>query len=128
MAKQQLVMRVLESMGYKPQIDDDGDVKFRFQLKQIYVMETLNEETNYLVVVFPHFYMLQEGEESKALAACNKLTRDVIFAKVYADEALVGVSACCEFFYSDEGSMAFNLERAFDALSLVRTAFYNEME
>lgn len=128
MTKQQLVVSVLESMGYKPQIDGDGDVKFRFQLKQLYVMETLDEETNYLVVVYPHFYILQGGEESKALVACNKLTREAIFAKVYVEETLSGVSACCDFYYSDKESMAFNFKRAFEVLGLVRTAFYNEME
>lgn len=128
MTKQQLVTRVIESMGYNPQIDNDSDVKFRFQLKQIYVMETLDEDTNYLVVVYPHFYILQEGEEEKALAACNKLTRDAIFAKVYTDEALTSVSACCEFYYSDEESITFNLERALEVLSVVHTAFYKEMD
>ena len=37
MTKKELMMSVLERMGYPPKIDDDGDIMFCYQLKTIYV-------------------------------------------------------------------------------------------
>ena len=36
MTKKEMVMEAIESLGYKPYIDDDGDICVRFQMKNIY--------------------------------------------------------------------------------------------
>ena len=33
MNKKELVLQTLEKMGYKPEIDDEGDIMVRFQMK-----------------------------------------------------------------------------------------------
>lgn len=44
MTKKDLVVKTLESMGYNPKIDDDGDVMFHYQMKLIYILGTQMEE------------------------------------------------------------------------------------
>lgn len=33
MTKKELIVKVLKDMGFKPHEDDDGDVAFRYQMK-----------------------------------------------------------------------------------------------
>lgn len=35
MTKKDLVVKALESMGYKPKIDNDGDVMFHYQWNEV---------------------------------------------------------------------------------------------
>ena len=77
MTKQEMVVSVLQSLGLKPKIDDEGDVFVRYQMKTFYVMGTNSDDEDYLVVVFPQMYEIDEGEETKVLAACNKTTREL---------------------------------------------------
>ena len=51
-----------------------------------------------------------EGEETLTLAVCNKVSRDIKLAKVFIDHTLEGVSASCEFFYTDMESLKNNVE------------------
>lgn len=44
MTKKDLVVKALESMGYKPKIDNDGDVMFHYQMKLIYTRHTDGRE------------------------------------------------------------------------------------
>lgn len=122
MTRQEKVISILQALGYKPQTDDDGDLRIRYQMKSFYVLGTQSEE-NFLSVIFPQFYEFEEGEVTKVLAACNKLTRDIKLAKVYIDQTFKNVTASCEFFYNDEESMKVCLEKSLEILGLVRSGF-----
>lgn len=122
MTKQDMVVSALEALGHKPQKDDDGDLRIRYQMKNFYVMGTQLEE-NFLSVIFPQFYEFEEEEVTKVLAACNKLTRDIKLAKVYIDQTFKNVTASCEFFYNDEENMKVCLEKSLEILGLVRAGF-----
>lgn len=123
MTKHEVVVSVLQSLGFKPQIDDDGDIFVRYQMKTFYVMGANSGDEDYLVVVFPQMYEVDEGEETKVLAACNKTTR----AKVYIDQTLENVSASCEFYYNGEESLRTCLDKAIEILGMVRLTFINTM-
>lgn len=122
MTKQDMVVSALEALGHKPQKDDDGDLRIRYQMKSFYVMGTQLEE-NFLSVIFPQFYEFEEEEVTKVLAACNKVTRDIKLAKVYIDQTFKNVTASCEFFYNDEENMKVCLEKSLEILGLVRSGF-----
>ncbi len=122
MTKQDMVVSALEVLGYKPQKDDDGDLRIRYQMKSFYVMGTQLEE-NFLSVIFPQFYEFEEEKVTKVLAACNKVTRDIKLAKVYIDQTFKNVTASCEFFYNDEESMKVCLKKSLEILGLVRSGF-----
>lgn len=127
MNKRDLVKLTLEVMGYKPTIDDDGDILLHYQMKTIYVLGTQQEESKYLIVMLPQFYEMREGEEIKTLTVCNKLTRDVTLAKVFIDKTLKDVTACCEFYYCDEDCLEAQLKHSFEIIGQIRSTFYKTM-
>lgn len=122
MNKKELIVKVLEDMGFKPHEDNDGDVAFRYQMK--YILGIVGDESEqYFVLVMPQFYEIENGEEHIALAACNKITRDLKLVKVYVDQTFKNVSANCEFYYTDEESLKSNIENSLRILGIVRTLF-----
>ena len=128
MTKKELIMSTLEGkMGYCPEVDEDGDIRVAYQLKTIYVM-TGDDDEQYVSVMLPQFHEIEDGKETLALAVCNKMTRELKFAKVYVDQTFKNVTATCEFFYSGKKSLEQNLEKAFELLGVVRTVFRNDME
>ena len=128
MTKKELIMSTLEEkMGYCPEIDEDGDIKFAYQLKTIYVM-TADDDEQYVSVMLPQFHDIEEGKETVALAVCNKMTRELKFAKVYIDQTFNHVTATCEFYYSSKKSLLQNLERSLELLGVIRTVFRNDMD
>lgn len=127
MTRHEMVVSVLQSLGLKPQIDDDGDIFVRYQMKTFYVMGANSDDEDYLVVVFPQMYEVNEGEETKVLAACNKTNREIKLAKVYIDQTLKNVSASCEFYYNGEESLKTCLDKAIEILGMVRLTFIKTM-
>lgn len=127
MTRHEMVVSVLQSLGFKPQIDDDGDIFVRYQMKTFYVMGANSDDEDYLVVVFPQMYEVDEGEETKVLAACNKITHEIKLAKVYIDQTLKNVSASCEFYYNGEESLKTYLDKAIEILGMVRLTFIKTM-
>ena len=66
MTKHEMVVSVLQSLGLKPQIDDEGDIFVRYQMKTFYVMGANSDDEDYLVVVFPQMYEVDEGKRQKS--------------------------------------------------------------
>ena len=122
MNKANLIMKTLEGLGCRPHIDEDGDVAFRYQLKQLYAMVGLEDEP-YVTLVQPYVYEIEQGEEVEVLATCNKLTRDVKLVKVYIDQAHQSVFASCEFFYSDESSLELSLKESLRLMGRIKALF-----
>lgn len=122
-----MILEAVGSLGYKPVVDDDGDICVRYQMKNIFFM-TGSEEEQYVTAILPQFQEVNEGEEALALAVCNKVNRDTKLAKVYIDQTFKSVSASCEFFYTDMESLKNNVEYTLVILGMVRSAYYNARE
>lgn len=122
MTKKEMIAEAVESLGYKPVVDDDGDICVRYQMKNIYFMTGQDEEP-YISAILPQFADVNEGEETLTLAVCNKMTRDVKLAKVYIDQTLKSVSASCEFFYTDMESLKANVRHSLNILGMVRSTY-----
>ena len=120
-------MEAVACLGYVPQVDPDGDVLVRYQLKNMYVMVG-QEDDPYVSVVLPQLAAVEEGGEKLALAICNKLTRDLKLAKLYLDHSLKSVSASCEFYYSDMENMTNSLQHALTILGLVTREYMKNQE
>ena len=127
MTRHEMVVSVLQSLGFKPQIDNDGDIFVRYQMKTFYVMGANSDDEDYLIIVFPQMYEVNEGEETKVLAACNKITREIKLAKVYIDQTLKNVTASCEFYYNGEESLKTCLDKSIEILGMVRLTFIKTM-
>lgn len=122
-----MILEAVGSLGYKPTVDDDGDICVRYQMKNIFFM-TGSEEEQYVTAILPQFQEVNEGEEALALAVCNKVNCDTKLAKVYIDQTFKSVSASCEFFYTDMESLKNNVEYTLVILGMVRSAYYNARE
>ncbi len=122
MNKKELILQILEKMSYKPEIDNDGDIMFRFQMKTVFVL-TGDEDEKYVSVMLPQFYEIVDGEEPLVLTVCNKMTRELKQVKVYIDQTFENVTATCEFFYTNEESLEECLAHALELLGLVRSVF-----
>ncbi len=127
MTKKELVMSTIEKMGYTPEVDNDGDIEFVYQMKTLYVM-TGRDDEQFVSVLFPQFYEIDEDDGMKALVACNKATRELKMVKVYVDSTIQSVSAACEFFYVNEESIKQNLEYSLQILGMVRTVFRDYLD
>ena len=123
MTKKEMILEAIETLGYKPHVDDDDDICVRFQMKSIFFM-TGQEEEQYISVILPQFYEVNEGEETLSLAVCNKVTRDLKLVKVYIDQTLKSVTASCEFFYTDMESLKNNVKHVLNILGMVRSVYH----
>lgn len=125
MNKQQLTFSILQKMGYSPELDDEGDIRFRYQMKSFYAIVS-NDEDSFVTITLPQFYEIEEGEDMLVLAVCNKLTRDFKLTKVFIDQTLKSVSATCEFYYINEESLELNIRQSLMVLGIIRSAFKNK--
>ena len=123
MTKQEMISEAIESLGYKPHVDDDGDICVRFQMKSIFFL-TGQEEEQYISAILPPFSEVNEGEETLTLVVCNKVSRELKLAKVYIDQTLKSVPACCELFYTDMESLQNNDEHVLNILGMVRSVYH----
>lgn len=126
MNKKELIQSVLTKMGYSPEVDNDGDIMFRYQMKTIYVMIG-DEEEPFITLTYPQFYEIEEGEDDLVLAVCNKLTRSLKLLKVFIDQTYKNVSTTCDFYYINEESLEQNMEHALDIIGIVRTYFLHKL-
>lgn len=63
MTKKEMIIEAIESFGYKPVVDDDGDIYVRYQMKNIYFMAGQEDEP-YVMAFLPQFSDVKEGEET----------------------------------------------------------------
>ena len=122
MNKKELILQILGKMGYKPELDNDGDIMFRFEAKTVFVM-TGDDDEKYLSVQLPQFYEVAEGEEPLVLTVCNRMSRELKLVKVYIDQTFKNVTGACEFFYSNEESLSDCLAHSLRFLGIVRSRF-----
>ena len=127
MTKKEQIMATLEKMGYCPELDNDGDILLRYQMKSIFVL-TGDEDDSYVSVMLPQFHEIEEGKETLVLAVCNKMTRELKLAKVYVDQTFKNVSATCEFYYANEESLEQNLRQSLQLIGVVRTVLRKNMD
>ncbi len=125
MNAKEATMTILQKMGYEPEYDEDGDIRFPFQLKTIYVI--IDEEKNYAIVLLHHFHEIDDDTEAQALTACNKLTRDMRLCKVYLEKDFQHITATCEFYFTDENSLENSISHSLEVLAIIRSHFNDTM-
>lgn len=126
MGKKDLSLKVLENLGLHPREDEEGDLLLSYQMKNIFLLLGDTDET-YLSLWLPDFHEIEESETPLALSVCNKLTRELKLVKVCLDQNFKNVSATCEFYFTDEDSLAQNLKKSLAVLGVVRSVFHKEL-
>ena len=127
MTKREQIMELVEKMGFVPELDEAGDVKFNYQMKAIYVLVG-NEEEPYICMLLPQFREIEEDEDLPFMVVCNKMTRNLKVVKVFVDYTFKHVTATYEFYYKDEEALETGMRNALEVLGVVRTLFRKELE
>ncbi|MBO6092073.1 MAG: YbjN domain-containing protein [Oscillospiraceae bacterium] len=126
MNKKELIQSFLEKMGYPFKEDSDGDLEVTYQMKEIYIILSGDEEA-YVSMLLP-FHSVEEDKITFELAVCNRLNRMLKNMKMFVDESLTMLSASFDFYYANEESLEENLRRGFHALAVARSIYYKESE
>lgn len=125
MEKQQ-IFELLQEMGYMVSFDEEGDIMITYQMKQIFLLIS-SDNDNFVSLMLPQFYSIDDDEETLVLAACNKATRGVKMAKVYVDHTFKNVSASCEFFYTDEDCLRQNIVHSMSIIGVIHSIFHETL-
>ena len=124
MSKKENVVSVLQGMGYTPQYDDDGDIYILYQMKHVFFLLSEDDDDSYISIMLPQFVDLEEGEESLALAVCNKMTRELKLAKIYVDKTFKSVTGTCEVFYANNEALEYSIKKSLRMIGLMRSQYY----
>ena len=91
-AMQTMYMEYLKSEGYPAELDDDGDVLFKFE-GNTYFIQIDPEDTEFFRIVLPNFWPVKDdAERNKVLEAMNYANAESKTAKVFIVRDNVWVS------------------------------------
>ena len=80
MAKLDEIINYLQGEGLMPRKDEDGDILFKYQMKNFIIFDTTDDE-QYLQIALPGIYDVNEENLVEVLAACNNVSRSIKVAK-----------------------------------------------
>ena len=83
MTKINLFVRFLQEDGFRPKIDEDDDIVFKFEGKTHYI-ETNESDESYFRLILPNFWQIDTPEEeSHALVVMSEVNAEIKVAKIY---------------------------------------------
>jgi len=82
--KADLAKEWLSSEGYRYEIDEDGDLHFKYQGKHMF-FTTDERDDMYFRILMPNIYEIQDNR-AKVLEACNVVSRDLKVVKAFVAE------------------------------------------
>lgn len=80
----ELVKEYLSSEGYRYNIDDDGDIHFKYQGANLFITNS-GEDEQFFRIIMPNIYVV-ENNRMKVLEAANMITRDMKVVKAFLVE------------------------------------------
>ena len=122
---QKFYIDTLEGMGYRPELDDDGDVRFRHE-GHSYFVEVRDDDPMFFRVVLPNFWDIESPEERvRVVEAANSATGETKIAKVF----IVRESTWCavELFLPEQESFVPILQRCLLAIRGAVMSFTERM-
>jgi len=122
---QMMYTEFLAQQGYRPQIDEDGDVIFKFEGKTLF-MAVQAEDPQYFTVVLPKAWSVQDSKErTQVLIAANYANATSKVAKVFViqDEVWVAV----ELFLDDPMDFRKLFPRSISAIQTTVNQFVAKM-
>lgn len=94
----------LEKEGFRPSIDDDGDIVFKYE-GGTYFIDIDAKDEFYVRIAYPNFWEIEsEDERTKAIKCAHEATKLIKVAKISVEENNVWGSI--ELFVKDEDAFA----------------------
>ncbi|MFH2123992.1 MAG: hypothetical protein ABIJ50_10985 [Pseudomonadota bacterium] len=101
--KPEKIQEFLEEEGFRPKIDDDGDIMFKYEGKT-YIIQFDEDDALFIRLMLPNFWELDsDSEKAQATKISLEITRQVKVAKVFSVEDRMWSSA--ELFLPNEESI-----------------------
>jgi len=124
--RQKAYMEFLTREGYRPDIDSDGDVRFKHE-GFTYFIEVDEKDDKYFRIGFPNFWSIDsDAERARVLVACDEATRRCKGAKVYSVRD--NVWASFETFFDETRQYEPVFRRMMGALRTAVSAFVQKMK
>jgi hypothetical protein len=115
----------LRREGYQPEIDDDGDVRFKREGFTYYVIVD-DTDLEYFRILFPGIWIVEDSSErDRALAACSRVNRETKVAKAYLSGDRVNLAV--EMLLPDLDDVAAVFPRSMRILAVARDTFNEAM-
>lgn len=81
--RSEMYRKYLTEEGYAPKIDDDGDVRFKYEGRYYFIAVDENDE-EFFQLVFPNFWTIEsDAERDKVAKAAIQATAKTKVAKVF---------------------------------------------
>lgn len=124
-ARARLYQEVLEAEGYRPEVDEDGDLLFKAE-GLTYVL-VVGDDHEYFYLVLPHIWEIEDpAERANAVRTAHDLTSQIKVAKIFCDKK--GVHCSVEMFIRDPKDVQPVLSRLVMSLQLARMEFTKKMQ
>jgi hypothetical protein len=121
-----LHVEFLTEQGFRPEIDEGGDVHFRYEGRHFYIMEA--EEDTFFHLLLPSFYPLTgETDVRNAALAASAASRVMKVAKVFLNSTLDDVSASVELLVAEPTDVHDHLLVCVEILAAARAEFVKQM-
>lgn len=115
----------LAEEGFRPHLDEDGDVYFKYE-GSTYLVITRSDEPTVLVILLPYFWPLEDGaERTRAMEAAMFAHRNVRIGRVTVTED--NVSASVNAYLPDADSFRPVLLSSLDGLKYLALKFREHM-
>lgn len=124
--KRDLYFTYLASEGYRPEVDRDGDVAFKYEGGNYYL--SVDEDDTYFRLVYPNFWSIESPEElRRAYEAASRATERIKVAKVYVRQDAKNTSAAIEMFLDPLADFREVFPRSLQALRAGVASFVDSM-
>lgn len=80
--KKEFYFEYLSKEGFKPSLDDDGDINFKHEGRWLYLMFG-DEHEHFLQIVAPYVFDVDEKNETDALKACSAINMQYMVTKAF---------------------------------------------
>lgn len=118
------VLGIIEDLGYQPKVDNDGNLVFKFQLKNIVV--NVSEECHNVIMGMA-LLSVEATETMQALVIANELNLNLRYLRLALDSNFEYVYAVYNFIFFDEATAKKDIMTGLDAFSDVKTTFIDKM-
>jgi hypothetical protein len=123
---QQMYLTHLRGEGYSPEIDSDGDIKFKAEGRTLYII-VYDDDLEYFNIVYPYFWEIEsETEREKVAESASYVTRTTKLVRVYMEDDN-DTSIDASIFIEKPEDFKIHFERMVDVILIARRKFIDQM-
>lgn len=124
MKTSELVLNFLRSQGFCPEVEDNGNIYFKFQMRNFLYINN-DEDNDFFQLLMPAIYEINEDNRDVALEAANKVNSGMKVAK--ASVINDNVWLFFEILLDQSPAIEDIFPRALEILQAAQQRFYQEI-